>query len=56
MRQHQRGPLQLLDDIGHREGFAAAGHAHEHLLGLAALQTFNKFLDGGGLIPRGLKR
>ena len=32
MRQHQRRPLQLLDDVRHRERLARAGDAHEHLL------------------------
>ena len=28
---HQRGALHPLDDVGHGEGLAAAGHAHEGL-------------------------
>ena len=32
VRHHQRGPLLLLDDVGHGEGLARAGHAHEHLV------------------------
>ena len=35
VRHHQRGPLLLLDDVGHGEGLAGAGHAHEHLVLLA---------------------
>ena len=32
VRHDQRGPLHGLDDVGHREGLARAGHAHQHLV------------------------
>ncbi len=35
VRHDQHGPLHLLDHVGHGEGLAGAGHAHQHLLSLA---------------------
>jgi hypothetical protein len=49
-RHHQRRPVHLLDDVGHREGLAAAGDAEEHLVGFARLETCDQLGDGAGLI------
>ena len=51
--QHQSGPLDLFDDLGHGVGLAAAGDAQEHLLAQTALQTLRQLLDGLGLVPGG---
>ena len=56
VRQDQRRPLQLLDDVGHRERLAGAGDAHEHLLAAAFAQVAHERLDGGGLVAGGLER
>ena len=55
VRHDQRGPLHVLDDVGHGEGFARAGHAHQHLMLFAAAQPFGQRLDGLRLIAGGLE-
>ena len=45
VRQHERRPLDLLDDLGHGIGLAAAGHAQQHLLTQAVLQPLGQRLD-----------
>jgi hypothetical protein len=49
-RHHQRRPVHLLDDVGHREGLAAAGDAEEDLVSLACLETRDQLGDGAGLV------
>ena len=53
MGQHQSGPLDLFDDLGHGVGLAAAGDAQQHLLAQTALQTLRQLLDGLGLVAGG---
>ncbi len=55
VRHHQRGPLLLLDDVGHGEGLAGAGHAHEHLVLGAGLEPVDQGFDGLRLVPGGLE-
>ena len=45
MGQHQRRPLQLLDDMGHHEGLAGAGGAEQRLMLLAAAQPVDELRD-----------
>ena len=49
--QDQGRPLYGLDDIGHGEGLAGAGHPQQGLMGKTILQAFQQFTDGDGLIP-----
>ena len=55
VRHDQHRPLHLLDHVGHREGLARAGHAHQHLVLFAAAQARGEGLDGLGLIAGRLK-
>ena len=55
VRDDQHGPVELGDDVGHREGLAAAGHAHQGLELLAFAQTLRQPLDGLRLVARRLK-
>ena len=50
--EHQRRPLGLLDDVGHGEGLARAGHAHQRLLGQAVADALDQLCDGLGLVAR----
>ena len=54
VRQDQRRAAHLLDDFGHREGFAGTGHAQQHLMLLAALHAAHQFPNGFGLVAAGL--
>ncbi len=54
--QHQRGPVDALDDIGHGEGFAAAGHALQGLHPVAGLYAFYQGIYGLRLVTGGLER
>ena len=51
-RQHQGGPLQFLDHLGHGEGLARSGHAQQHLRAFAFAQGPHQFGDSLGLIAR----
>ncbi len=51
----QRGPLHPLDDLGHGKGFAAAGHAQEHLQLIPPLHALRQKIDGLGLVSLGLE-
>ena len=53
VRENQRGPIGLLDDLGHGEGLAGAGHPQQHLVLLAGTQPVDKLADGAGLIALG---
>jgi len=55
VRHDQRGPLHVLDHVGHGECLARAGHAHQHLVLLAGAQSFGQGLDGLGLIAGGFE-
>ena len=52
VRDDQHGPVELGDDVGHREGLAAAGYAHQGLKLLALAQTLRQPLDGLRLVAR----
>ena len=45
MRQDQRGAIQLLDDLGHREGLARSGDAEQHLVLVAVQNAARQRLD-----------
>ena len=48
--EDQGRPLQTLDDIGHREGFAGAGHAEERDGADALGKGIAKAVDGRRLV------
>ena len=50
MRKDQGRPAELLDNFGHGEGFAGAGHTQQHLMFFAALHAAHQFSNGLGLI------
>ncbi len=50
MREDQRGPVALLDDLGHGEGFAGAGDAEQHLMLFACSEALDQLVDGAGLV------
>jgi hypothetical protein len=52
--EYQGGALYRLDDIGHCEGFARTRYAQQSLFAVMALQAFEQFLDGFGLVAGGL--
>ena len=52
--QHQGGPVQLGDHVGHGKGLAAAGHAHQGLGAVAAQQAVHQFGNGLRLVAGGL--
>lgn len=54
MREHQRRPVQLCDDVRHCESFAASGHAEQRLLLVPAPNRFDELADGLRLVARGL--
>ena len=45
VRDHERGPLHLLDDPGHRRRLAGAGRAEQRLVALARLERARDLLD-----------
>ena len=53
MGQHQGGPLDPLDDLGHGEGLAGAGDAQQHLLLQSVLDALRQGRDGLGLVAGG---
>ena len=54
MGQHQRGPLHLLDDLGHGKGLAGSGNAQQHLLLQPVLDALRQRGNGLRLVPGGL--
>ena len=54
-RQDDRGPLRLLDHLGHGEGLARARRAEQHLVALARADALGELGDGGGLVAGGLE-
>ena len=56
VRDDQRRPLDVLDDVGHRERLAGPGDAHQDLVLLAALEALDQGRDRLRLIARGLER
>ena len=55
VRHDQRGPLLGLDDVGHGERLARAGHAHEHLVLRCRAEPVDEGVDGLRLIAGGLE-
>ena len=54
MGQHQGGPVQPGDDVGHGKGLAAAGDAQQHLLINAVLNAGHQAVYGLRLVAGGL--
>ena len=52
--EHERRPLDALDDLGHRVRLAGAGHAEQHLLVDAVFQPLHERVDRLGLVARRL--
>ena len=50
MREHQRGTVRPLDQLGRRERLPGAGDAEQHLMLLARLNAARELLDGLRLI------
>jgi hypothetical protein len=50
VRDHQCGPLHLVDDRGHRVSLAGSGGAQKGLISVTAVQAVAKFRDSFGLI------
>ena len=48
--QHQGGPLDGLDDLGHGEGLAGAGDTQQHLLVQAVLHALGQLFNGLRLV------
>ncbi len=53
VRDHERGPVDLLDDVRHGEGFAGAGDAEQRLMFRAGLQSLHQLRNGLRLITSG---
>ena len=56
VRQHQRGAVEVRNDVCHRKRFAAACHTQERLTFIALQQPVRQLCDGLGLVARGLVR
>ena len=54
VRQHKRGLVHAGDDVGHREGFAAARHPEKRLFMISLLQPLHQFFNRLGLVACGL--
>ena len=54
VREHERRPLDALDDLGHRICLTGAGHAEQHLLVDAVFQPLHKRVDRLRLVARRL--
>ena len=50
VRQDQRRPIRLLDDLGHGEGLARAGDPEQRLVLLAGGKAGDQFLNGAALV------
>ena len=50
MDQDQGGALHPLDDVGHGEGLAAAGHAEKGLLVIPLLEPLDELFHRLGLV------
>jgi hypothetical protein len=53
MGEDEGGALDLLDDLGHGEGFAGAGDAEEDLVFLSGAEAGDELGDGAGLVALG---
>ena len=56
VRHDQRGAIQLLDDLGHREGLARAGDSQQHLVLVAIQDAAGQRLDRLSLVALRLVR
>ena len=56
VRNDQRGAAVTGDDVGHRKGFAAAGHPPQNLARGAALKATHQRLNRLGLVAHRRKR
>ena len=54
VREDDRGAIELLDHLGHREGLARAGDAEQHLVAVAVGQAADELRDGLRLVAAGL--
>ncbi len=50
MRKDQCRALGVCDDVGHSEGFTAAGYSQQGLVLVTPLNTFRKLSDRFGLV------
>ncbi len=50
MRHHHRGPVGLLDHLGHGVGLARAGDSEQNLVLLAVENAANQGFDGSSLV------
>src|SRR5260370_7671153 len=51
VREHQRGTVGLLDQLGHGEGLARTRYAKQHLMLFTCFQTAIELLDRRWLVP-----
>jgi hypothetical protein len=54
MGHDQRRAIQILDNVGSREGLAGTGHAEQRLVTVSHPDRASKLLDRLSLIPLGL--
>ncbi len=47
---HQRRPIDAGDGLRHREGLARSGDAKQHLMLVAAIETFRQLADRASLV------
>jgi hypothetical protein len=50
MAQDKRRPLDILNNIGHREGLARACHTEQRLMVQAVIKTLGQLLNSLGLV------
>lgn len=55
VRDDESGFFEPLDDVGHGEGFSAAGNAQQGLMRMALPEPFGQLLNGPGLVALRLK-
>ena len=55
VRHHQRRPVHARDGLGHRVGLARPGHAEQHLMLVAAVQSFDQLRHGAHLVATELE-
>ena len=55
VRKHQRGPVEVGDDVRHREGLAGAGDAEQDLIAQTHLKPLRQLLNRLRLVAGGLE-
>lgn len=50
VREDEGRTVELLDDLGHREGLAGAGNAEEDLVLFASVEAGDELANGSGLV------